>query len=76
MELQTHTDVPIHHSLGMFFLNGSLMIIGVVFDLMAELTSDDVYKWTYRSIALVSLIFLAYINFNKAREIYKAKKKK
>ena len=53
-----------------------LYISSVVFYLFQTMSIDLLWTWVWRGLSLISLILIIYINWNKAIEIFKNKKKK
>jgi bacteriorhodopsin len=45
-----------------------------IFNLAQDLSVDDVYKWLFRALSLVSLLLVVYINWNKARDRWRKNK--
>lgn len=76
MELHSHSNTDYSQNGGIFIGNLLLIASTVLFDFMAELTADDVYKWTYRIVAIISLIALGYINVSRAIELFNKSRKK
>jgi len=70
------TDIDTHNNSqsGHFIGNLLLIFFAVVFDFIAEISVDDIYKWSYRGIAIISLIALAYVNIMRAVDRFKGKK--
>ncbi len=62
------------HPVWNFIANGSLIILALAFDVAQETTADDIYKWVYRVAALLSLGLLIYINWNRAKDVFKNNK--
>ncbi len=72
------TDIDTHnypHAGGHFIGNLLLIFFAVIFDFLAEFSADDIYKWSYRGIAIISLIALAYVNIMRAVDRFKNRKK-
>jgi hypothetical protein len=53
-----------------------LYISSVVFYIFQTMDLNIVWTWVWRALSLISLILIIYINWNKALEIFKSKKKK
>ena len=58
-----------------FMVNLILIIISFGSEAASDFTIDEAYKWLWRLASLLSLFLLMYINFHKAKEIYKNNKK-
>jgi energy-coupling factor transporter transmembrane protein EcfT len=53
-----------------------LYICSWVFFVFQTMSADAVWTWSWRALSAISLILIIYINWNKALEIFKSKKKK
>lgn len=47
-----------------------------LFFIFQSWSADAVWTWSWRALSAISLILIIYINWNKALEIFKSKKKK
>jgi energy-coupling factor transporter transmembrane protein EcfT len=53
-----------------------LYLCSWIFFVFQTITADVVWTWSWRALSAISLILIIYINWNKALEIFKSKKKK
>jgi len=53
-----------------------LYICSWVFFIFQTISADTVWTWTWRALSAISLILIIYINWNKALDIFRNKKKK
>ncbi|MBA4166280.1 MAG: hypothetical protein H0X41_01805 [Chitinophagaceae bacterium] len=58
------------------WLNFILLGTAAAFNFLQRGAADLGYEWTFRFLSLVSLLIVIYINFNKAKNIFKNRKKK
>lgn len=66
-----------HSSIGAHtVLDVALYSLAWLFVFISELSADDVWKWSWRIASAISLALIIYINWNKALEIFKAKRNK
>lgn len=68
IENSTSTDHPPVYT----FL---LLICGGFFHFIQTATADTLYIWAFRALTIISLSLVIYINWNKALEIFKSKRK-
>lgn len=64
-----------HHGPGQFVPSIILYICSWLFIYLGTLSADTIWTWTFRGLSAISLILIIYINWNKAMEIFKGKKK-
>jgi energy-coupling factor transporter transmembrane protein EcfT len=69
-----HPDTPTGHS--QVVPSIILYICSWLFIGLADASADDIWKWSWRTLSGISLLLIIYINWNKAKEIFKSKKSK
>jgi len=52
-----------------------LYICSWMFFIFQTISADAIWTWTWRALSAISLILIIYINWNKALDIFKNKKK-
>lgn len=72
MQIDSHIDNHQAHS--NLYLNIILIVYVGLFDLIQSLSADIFYVWLFRTLSVISLLIIIYINGNKALEIFKKKK--
>jgi hypothetical protein len=64
------------HGVGNFVVSCILLLSAFTFDVAQTMTVELLYVWLFRALSLISLALVVYINWNKAREIFKSRKNK
>ena len=59
-----------------FKLSIALYACSWLFFIFQTWSADALWTWTWRALSAISLILIIYINWNKALDIFKDKKKK
>jgi hypothetical protein len=64
-----------HHGSGTFVPSIILYTCSWLFIYLETLSPDAIWTWAFRALSAISLLLIIYINWAKAKEIFKSKKK-
>jgi hypothetical protein len=78
MHFDNHIDTTPGHGHGAAHGYATLIlwICAGFFTWLEHFTADDLYTWSLRALTVISVSITIFINWNKALDIYKAKRKK
>ncbi len=64
-----HNQGSSHH----IMIDTALLLASGIFEALSNASADDVYKWFFRVLSTLSLGLVIYINWEKAKKIFRQK---